>query len=86
MDRDDRAQAGGSGVARKPAEAEKIERIGAWKVNPRPIFCIGPKSVYEIVEAPLDYKSGLAEGFELYDAESIPVLLKALQAALRDAR
>ncbi|MEY4387082.1 MAG: hypothetical protein RLY20_2365, partial [Verrucomicrobiota bacterium] len=65
-------------------EAEKIARIGAWKVNPETDYLYWTEGVYEILEAPLDYKPGLQEGLKFYDAESIPLLQAALEAALRD--
>ncbi|MBL9193233.1 MAG: PAS domain S-box protein [Opitutaceae bacterium] len=65
-------------------EAEKIARIGAWKVSPATDYLYWTEGVYEIVEAPLDYHPGLQEGLQLYDKESIPVLQAALESALRD--
>jgi len=65
-------------------EAEKIARIGAWKVSPATDYLYWTEGVYEIVEAPLDYKPGLQEGLRYYDAESIPALQAALQKALQD--
>ena len=65
-------------------EAEKIGRIGAWKVSPKTDYLYWTEGVYAILEAPLDYKPGLAEGLKFYDAESIPVLREALIRALAD--
>ena len=65
-------------------EAEKIAGIGAWKVNPKTDYLYWTEGVYEILEAPLDYKPGLAEGMKFYDAESIPVLRDALHRALEN--
>jgi two-component system, cell cycle sensor histidine kinase and response regulator CckA len=65
-------------------EAEKIGRIGAWMVSPETDYLYWTEGIYEIVEAPLDYKPGLAEGLRFYDPESIPVLQHALERALRD--
>lgn len=65
-------------------EAEKIARIGAWKVSPATDYLYWTEGVYEILEAPLDYKPGLQEGLRYYDAESIPALQLALQKALQD--
>lgn len=65
-------------------EAEKIARLGAWKVNPATDYLYWTEGVYEIVGAPLHYKPGLREGLSLYDAASIPLLLASLEAALRD--
>jgi len=65
-------------------EAEKISRTGAWKVSPKTDYLYWTEGVYEIVEAPLDYKPGLEEGMKFYDPESIPVLREALGRALQD--
>ena len=65
-------------------EAERIARIGAWKVNPKIDYLYWTEGVYEIVEAPLDYKPGLQEGLKFYAPESIPIILEALNLALQD--
>jgi PAS domain S-box-containing protein len=65
-------------------EAEKIGRIGAWKVSPETNYLYWTEGVYEIIEAPADYMPGLEEGLEFYDAESIPVLQESLRRALVD--
>ena len=65
-------------------EAEKIARIGAWKVSPKTNYLYWTEGVYEIVEAPLDYKPGLEEGLKFYAAQSIPALRAALDRALED--
>ena len=65
-------------------EAEKIARIGAWKVNPESDYLYWTKGVYEILGIPLDYKPGLQEGLKYYDSDSIPVLQAALQKTLQD--
>ena len=43
-------------------EAEKIARIGAWKVSPENDYLYWTEGVYEIVEAPLNCRPGLQEG------------------------
>jgi len=65
-------------------EAEKIGRMGAWKANPETDYLYWTEGVYEIVEAPADYKPGLREGMKFYDAETIPALRQALHTALQD--
>ncbi|MBL9138021.1 MAG: PAS domain S-box protein [Verrucomicrobiales bacterium] len=65
-------------------EAEKIGRIGAWKVSPQTDFLYWTEGIYEIVEAPPDFRPGLKEGLTLYDADAIPVLQEALAKALAD--
>jgi PAS domain S-box-containing protein len=63
-------------------EAEKIARIGAWKANPKTDHLYWTEGVYEIVEAPPEYKPGLEEGMKFYTAATIPVLREALHRAL----
>ena len=65
-------------------QAEKIGRVGAWKVNPHTDYLYWTEGVYEILEVPLDYKPGLEEGMKFYDADSIPPLREALTRALKD--
>jgi PAS domain S-box-containing protein len=65
-------------------QAEKIGRIGAWKVNPKTDYCYWTEGVREIVEAPPDYEPGLEEAMKFYDAESLPLLREGLQRALAD--
>lgn len=65
-------------------EAEKFTRIGAWKVSLDTDFLYWTEGVYDIVGAPLDFKPGLREGLQFYDADSIPPLEAALKTALRD--
>ena len=65
-------------------QAERIARVGAWKVSPKSNYLYWTEGVYEILGAPLDYKPGLQEGLTFYDAESLPVLQSALTRALED--
>ena len=45
-------------------QIEKIARIGGWKVNPDIDTVTWTPGVYDIVEAPLDYKPTLEQGLE----------------------
>lgn len=65
-------------------EAEKIARIGAWKVSPATDYLYWTEGIHEIVEAPPGYGPGLEEGLQLYDAGAIPSLRTAIETALRD--
>jgi PAS domain S-box-containing protein len=62
-------------------EAEKIGRIGAWKVSPETNYLYWTEGVHEVLGLPLDYQPGLQEGLKFYDADCIPALQEALQAA-----
>ena len=63
-------------------QAEKIARVGAWKVNPQTDYLYWTEGVNEILEAPLDYKPSFEEGMKFYDEKSAPVLREALRQAL----
>ena len=65
-------------------EAEKIARVGAWKANPKTDYLYWTEGVYEILEAPLDYKPGFEDGLKFYASESIPLLRESLTRALTD--
>ncbi len=62
-------------------QAEQIGRIGAWKVNPRTDYLYWTEGIYEIMEWPLDWQPGLAEGLQAYDAAAIPLLMRAITRA-----
>jgi len=55
-------------------------------VNPTADYLYWTEGVCEILGAPLDYKPGLEEGMQFYDAESVPVLREALRCALADGK
>jgi PAS domain S-box-containing protein len=63
-------------------EAEKIGRIGAWKASPKTNYLYWTEGVYDILEAPLDYRPSLEEGMKYYAPESIPLLSEALTHSL----
>lgn len=65
-------------------EAEKIARMGAWKVSPETDYLYWTEGVYEILELPQDYRPGHKEGMKFYDAESVPKLGSAIERVLRD--
>ncbi|MCP4042845.1 MAG: PAS domain S-box protein, partial [Gammaproteobacteria bacterium] len=60
-------------------ETQKIARVGGWKLNPEIDFLSWTEGVYDIIEAPLDYKPGLQEGLKYYLPEYIPVLQDRIQ-------
>ncbi|MFO1489051.1 MAG: PAS domain S-box protein [Verrucomicrobiota bacterium] len=65
-------------------EAEKIARVGAWKVSPKTDYLYWTEGVYEILEVPMDYKPGLQEGLKFYDPAYVPRLQAALELALNE--
>jgi PAS domain S-box-containing protein len=65
-------------------QTEKIARIGGWKTNIETDELKWTEGVHQIIEAPLNYKSGLEEGLKFYDTESIPEIKNALTRTLKD--
>jgi PAS domain S-box-containing protein len=66
------------------SQIERIARIGGWKTNIHTDDLKWTEGTYRIIEAPLDYKPGLAEGLKFYDAESASLIKEALTRALED--
>lgn len=62
-------------------EAERIAKMGAWKVNVSAGSLYWTEGVYDILRAPSDYRPSLEDGLRFYDEESIPALRAALAAA-----
>nr|MCU0563634.1 PAS domain S-box protein [Desulfobacterales bacterium] len=65
-------------------QIEKIARIGGWKTNVHTDDLKWTEGVHRILETPLDYTPGLAEGLKFYDAESAALIKEALTRALED--
>ena len=63
-------------------ETQSIARVGGWKANPETDFLEWTEGVYRIVEAPLDYKPGVAEGLKFYLPKYIPLLREKLRHSL----
>gem|GEM_PF-6225334 len=63
-------------------QTEKIARIGGWKVSPLTDGVIWTEGVYNIIEAPLDYKPGLEEGLKFYAPPYRSILKEALIKAI----
>ena len=53
-------------------EIQRIAMIGGWKANVETDYLFWSDEVNRIVEAPLDYKPGLAEGMRFYAPEYLP--------------
>lgn len=64
-------------------ETQTIARVGGWKANPDTDFLQWTEGVYHIIEAPLDYKPGVAEGLKFYLPKYIPILRDKLQHSLK---
>jgi len=45
-------------------KTQKVAQLGGWKLNPETNFLAWTMGVYDIIEAPLDYKPGLKEGLK----------------------
>ncbi|MCP4366622.1 MAG: PAS domain S-box protein, partial [Deltaproteobacteria bacterium] len=60
-------------------ETQKVARLGGWKLNPEMDFLVWTEGVYDIIEAPLDYKPGLKEGLKYYVPEYLPALQERIQ-------
>ena len=63
-------------------ETQKIARLGGWKANPHTDFLEWTEGVYDIIEAPRDYRPGLNEGMKYYAPEDIPVIRKKVVTCL----
>jgi PAS domain S-box-containing protein len=63
-------------------QTEKIARIGGWKVNPLTDSLIWTEGVYNIIEAPLDYKPGMEEGLKFYTSPYRHIIKEALTKAI----
>jgi len=60
-------------------ETQRVARLGGWKLNPETDFLAWTEGVYDIIEAPLDYKPGLKEGLKYYVPEYLPTLQSRIQ-------
>jgi len=63
-------------------ETQQIARLGGWKANPQTDYLEWTDEVYDIIEAPHDYRPGLLEGMKYYAPEDIPVLREKITACL----
>ena len=63
-------------------ETQQIARLGGWKANPNTNFLEWTDGVYDIIEAPRNYRPGLIEGLKYYAPEDIPVLREKITACL----
>lgn len=66
-------------------ETQKIARLGGWKTNPHTDYLEWTEEVYDILEAPLDYKPGLAECSKFILPEYVPLLLEKITRCLESS-
>lgn len=64
------------------ADTQRIARLGGWKANPLTDELTWTAGVYDIIEAPMDYRPNLTEGLALYLQEYIPRLRENVMACL----
>ncbi|MDD5010139.1 MAG: PAS domain S-box protein, partial [Syntrophorhabdaceae bacterium] len=55
-------------------QTQSIARLGGWKANPHTDYLEWTDGIYEIVEAPRDYRPGLAEGLQYFLPQYIPFI------------
>ena len=67
-------------------ETQKIARLGGWRANPETDFLEWTDGVYDIIEAPRDYKPTLSEGLKFYLPEYVPILLENILECLKSGK
>jgi PAS domain S-box-containing protein len=63
-------------------ETQKIARLGGWKANPHSDYLEWTEGIYDIIEAPRNYRPGLTEGLKYYSQEDIPVIREKVVTCL----
>jgi PAS domain S-box-containing protein len=63
-------------------ETQRIARIGSWKVNPHTDYLEWTEGVYDILEAPKDYRPKLSEGIQFFLPLYVPVLMGKITECL----
>ena len=63
-------------------QGETLARVGGWKANPDTDYLVWTEGVYNIIEAPLNYRPGFTEGLKFFAPEYIPVIHDSLSQAL----
>ncbi|MEI6293736.1 MAG: PAS domain S-box protein [Methanomicrobiales archaeon] len=61
---------------------QHIARLGGWKANFHTDYLEWTDGIYDIVEAPRDYRPGLMEGMKYYAPEDIPVIREKVATCL----
>lgn len=65
-------------------QSEGIARVGGWKANPETDYLVWTEGVYDIVEAPLDYRPGFREALKFFAPEYVPLIKESLLCAIND--
>ena len=68
------------------SETQKVARLGGWKANPLTDELKWTDGVYDIIEAPRNYRPGLAEGLKFFCPEYLPAIQEGLNSCLNDGR
>jgi len=63
-------------------ETEKIAKLGGWKANPHTDYLQWTDGIYDIIEAPLTFRPGLAEGMKYYSKADRPRIRSSLETCL----
>ena len=61
-------------------ETEKIAKLGGWKANPHTDYLQWTGGIYNIIEAPRDYRPGLAEGMKYFSPEDRTRIRERIEA------
>jgi PAS domain S-box-containing protein len=63
-------------------ESQRIARLGGWKANPHTDYLEWTEGVYDIFEAPRDYKPSLSEGMKFFLPEYITLIIERVAQCL----
>jgi two-component system, cell cycle sensor histidine kinase and response regulator CckA len=63
-------------------ETQGIARLGGWKANPHTDYLEWTDGIYDILQAPRDYRPGLSEGLQIFLPEYIPRILDRVENCL----
>ena len=63
-------------------ETQAVARLGGWKANPDSEYLMWTEGVYNLIEAPLDYKPSFTEGLKFFAPEYRNIIQERLQHTL----
>ena len=63
-------------------ETEKIAKLGGWKANPHLDYFLWTEGIYDIIEAPRDYRPGLTESLNYFSPEDRPLIRNRIETCL----